>query len=94
MTLHLYRVNYWLVSTNDTTLLERGRWMSITFFFQVLMTLVGMALFYYAPKLCRNVIFHYSTGVGAGIIFSLLILTYFVQKRVRANKELLEISFL
>ena len=36
-------------------------------------------------RLCRNVIFHYATGVGAGVAFSLLVLTYFAQKRFRAS---------
>lgn len=47
-----------------------------------MMSLAGALLFYYAPSLCRNVIFHYTTGVGAGILFSLLIVTYFAQKKV------------
>lgn len=46
------------------------------------MTIIGLALYFYAPKLCRNVIFHYGTGVLAGITFSLLLVTYFVQRKV------------
>ncbi len=48
----------------------------------VSMTAAGLALFFLAPRLCRNVVFHYATGVGAGVAFSLLVITYFVQKRV------------
>jgi len=52
-------------------------------FFQVGMTVGGLLLFVYAPSLCGNVFFHYTTGVGVGICLSLLVLTYFLQKRVR-----------
>lgn len=50
-------------------------------YWQVIMTLMGLALFYYAPRLCRNVFFHYTTGVGAGVFLSLVVITYFVQRR-------------
>ena len=49
----------------------------------VIMTFVGMALFYYAKDLCRNVFFHYTSGVGVGIFLSLVVIIYFIQKRVR-----------
>merc|ERR1711963_219161 len=48
----------------------------------VIMTFVGLALFYYAKDLCRNVFFHYTTGVGVGIFLSLVVVVYFVQRRV------------
>jgi len=51
----------------------------------VLATAAGLTLFFMAPKLCRNVFFHYATGVGAGILLSLVVVTYFVQRRVRAG---------
>ncbi len=46
-------------------------------------TLVGLLLFNLSPKLCRNVVFHYASGVTLGMVFSVLIVTYFVQKRLR-----------
>lgn len=51
-------------------------------YFYVLMFVCGIALFYTAKDLCRNVFFHYTTGVGMGIFLSLIVLTYFIQKRV------------
>ena len=50
-------------------------------YIHVLMTLGGVLLFYYAKDLCRNVVFHYATGVGAGIFLSLVVLIYFIQRR-------------
>jgi len=47
----------------------------------VIMTFVGLALFYYAKDLCRNVFFHYTSGVGVGIFLSLVVIIYFIQKR-------------
>ncbi len=51
----------------------------------VLTTCLGVALYVYAPGLCRNVFFHYTTGVAAGILLSLLALTYIVQRRLRSG---------
>ena len=51
----------------------------------VLVTAVGIAAFIYAPRLCRNVFFHYMTGIGAGIALSLLVATYFLQRRLRTG---------
>ena len=51
----------------------------------VVMTFIGIALFYYAKELCRNVFFHYTTGVGMGIFLSLIVIIYFIQKRVRKS---------
>merc|ERR1719242_2016031 len=50
-------------------------------FSQVLMTGIGIALFYIAPLLCRNPVFHYTTGMSFGVIFSLLLVAYFIQRR-------------
>jgi len=50
-------------------------------YWQVLMTLAGVALFCYAPALCRNVFFHYSTGVTAGVFLSLLLVSYLIQRK-------------
>jgi hypothetical protein len=47
----------------------------------VIMTFIGLALFYYAKDLCRNVFFHYTSGVGVGIFLSLVVIIYFIQKR-------------
>ena len=51
----------------------------------VTLTFMGIGLFLYAPTLCRNVLFHYMTGIGAGILFSLLAITYIVQRRMRTS---------
>ena len=51
-------------------------------YISVIMTFIGLALFYYAKDLCRNVFFHYTTGVGMGIFLSLVVIIYFIQKRV------------
>ena len=40
----------------------------------LLMTVGGLVLFYNAKKLCRNVFFHYTTGVGVGIFLSLIVI--------------------
>ena len=48
----------------------------------VIMTIIGITIFYYANTMCRNVFFHYTTGVGIGIFLSLIVMVYFVQKRV------------
>jgi len=50
-------------------------------YISVIMTFIGLALFYYAKDLCRNVFFHYTTGVGMGIFLSLVVIIYFIQKR-------------
>ncbi len=57
--------------------------------FQVGMTVFGLLLFFYAPTLCGNVVFHYTTGVAVGICLSLVVLTYFLQKRVILNNNLI-----
>lgn len=54
-------------------------------YWQVVMTMAGIALFIYAPKLCRNVFFHYTTGIGAGILLSLLVITFFIQRKIRTS---------
>ena len=38
-------------------------------------------LFYYAPGLSRNVFFHYTTGVAAGVILSLMLVSYLIQRK-------------
>ena len=49
----------------------------------VCMTIIGILLFYYAKDLCRNVFFHYTTGIGAGVFLSLIMIVYFLQRKVR-----------
>ena len=51
-------------------------------YISVIMTFIGLAVFYYAKDLCRNAFFHYTTGVGMGIFLSLVVIIYFIQKRV------------
>jgi len=55
-------------------------------YWQVVMTLVGLALFVYAPSLCRNAFFHYTTGVAAGVFLSLVVVSYLVQRRFNLGK--------
>ena len=45
------------------------------------MTIGGVILFYYAPGLSRNVFFHYTTGVAGGVILSLVLVSYLIQRR-------------
>jgi hypothetical protein len=54
-------------------------------YWQVMMTAAGILAYLYAPRLCRNVFFHYTTGIAAGVLMSLLVMTYFLQKRFRAG---------
>eukprot|EP00095_Tigriopus_kingsejongensis_P000371 maker-scaffold319_size207808-snap-gene-0.27 protein:Tk00371 transcript:maker-scaffold319_size207808-snap-gene-0.27-mRNA-1 annotation:"hypothetical protein DAPPUDRAFT_308237" len=54
-------------------------------YWQVVMSLAGIALFIYAPKLCRNVFFHYTTGIAAGVLLSLLVITFFIQRKIRTS---------
>ena len=58
------------------------------------MTLAGIGLFYSAPRLCRNVFFHYTTGVGVGMAFSLLLLCYLAQRKVGIYCTLQQLSVL
>ena len=55
-------------------------------YWQVVMTLAGLALFVYAPSLCRNVFFHYTTGVAAGVFLSLIVISFMVQRRFNLGK--------
>ena len=47
------------------------------------MTIAGLMLFFYAPSLCRNVFFHYTTGVAAGVFLSLVLFSYLIQRKVK-----------
>ena len=70
MTSHQYRVTLVLKSVN---------------YMMLFATVFGITFFWMAPKLCRNTFFHYTTGISAGVVLSLLILTYLVQKKMKVN---------
>jgi len=55
-------------------------------YWQVVMTLAGVALFVYAPSLCRNVFFHYTTGVAAGVFLSLVVVSFLIQRKFNLGK--------
>jgi len=55
-------------------------------YWQVVMTLMGVALFVYAPSLCRNVFFHYTTGVAAGVFLSLVVVSFLIQRKFNLGK--------
>lgn len=48
-------------------------------------TLAGLVMFFMAPKLCRNTFFHYTTGISVGLLMSIVILTYLVQRRFKQS---------
>jgi hypothetical protein len=54
-------------------------------YIMVVLTVGAILVYFWAPKLCRNHLIHYTTGIGFGILLSLIILTYLVQQRVRAK---------
>jgi len=54
-------------------------------YIMVVLTVGAIMVFFWAPKLCRNHLIHYTTGIGFGILLSLLILTYLVQQRLKAK---------
>jgi len=49
----------------------------------VAVTLAGLSMFMLAPKLCRNTFFQYTTGISVGLITSVIILTYLLQRRMK-----------
>jgi len=55
-------------------------------YWQVLMTIAGLMLFLYAPSLCRNVFFHYTTGVAAGVFLSLVLFSYLIQRKFNLGR--------
>ena len=48
-----------------------------------------MLLFVYAPSLCRNVFFHYTTGVAGGVLLSLVLITFLIQRKFNLGKWIL-----
>ncbi|XP_014296955.1 nuclear envelope integral membrane protein [Microplitis demolitor] len=55
---------------------------------KVLMTIGGIVLFWSAKKLSRNTLFYYLTGVTLGVMFSVLILVWFVGKLLGRGKTM------
>lgn len=53
---------------------------------QVLMTLAGLALFRYAPAICRNEVFHYSTGIMAGVFLFLVLVPYLIERKFKLGQ--------
>ena len=51
----------------------------------VFFTAAGLVLFFMAPKLCRNTFFHYTTGISLGLLMSIVILTYLLQRRFKQS---------
>ena len=51
----------------------------------VIITMAGLTMFMMAPKLCRNTFFHYTTGISLGLLMSVVILTYLVQRRFKQS---------
>ena len=48
-------------------------------------TMAGLAMFFMAPRLCRNTFFHYTTGISVGLLMSIVILTYLVQRKFKQS---------
>ena len=101
ISLQIYRVNYWQVNFLSQSHQSRFSLLigncespnvsfedlnTISYFIQVLMTIAGLMLFLYAPSLCRNVFFHYTTGVAAGVFLSLVLFSYLIQRKVKPSK--------
>jgi len=51
----------------------------------VCFTLAGLLMFFMAPRLCRNTFFHYTTGISVGLLMSVVILTYLLQRKVKQS---------
>lgn len=60
------------------------QWMHVNFV-QVIATMVGLCVFCMAPTLCRNTFFHYTTGIGMGLLLSILVLTFLLQRRFQQS---------
>jgi len=54
-------------------------------YYMVITTFLGLGLFYWAPILCRSTAIHYTTVISLGASFSLLLLAFLAQSRVRNN---------
>jgi len=62
----------------------RLEWRHVNYY-QVVATVIGLAMFHWAPALCRSTTVHYTTGIGLGISLSLLILVMILQSRLRSS---------
>jgi hypothetical protein len=60
------------------------QWKHINYM-MVMVTLSGLVLFWMAPTLCRNTFFHYTTGISLGLLMSVVLLTYLVQRRFKQS---------
>jgi len=60
------------------------QWKHINYM-MVMVTLSGVFLFWMAPTLCRNTFFHYTTGISLGLLMSVVLLTYLVQRRFKQS---------
>ena len=58
-------------------------------YWQVLLTFLGMFLFWKSKSLCRNVFFHYTTGVGIGVFLSLMAVSFLIQRKFNLGKWIL-----
>lgn len=54
-------------------------------YMMLIFSFIGIFAFFTAPNLCRNPFFHFATGISAGVILSVLILTYLVQRKMRVS---------
>merc|ERR1719471_1633015 len=54
-------------------------------YLMMMLTISGMVLFFMAPTLCRNTFFHYGTGIGVGLLLSVLLLTFLVQRKLKQS---------
>jgi len=48
-------------------------------------TILGLALFWMSSTLCRNTFFHYTTGISLGLLMSIVLLTYLMQRRFKQS---------
>lgn len=54
-------------------------------YLQVLTTFIGIAIFCMSPTLCRNTFFHYTTGISMGLLLSVLLMTFLLQRKFKQS---------
>jgi len=54
-------------------------------YMMMLVTMIGLALYWMSPTLCRNTFFHYTTGISLGLLMSIVLLTYLMQRRFKQS---------
>jgi len=54
-------------------------------YLHVLATVCGVCMFCMAPSLCRNTFFHYTTGISLGLLLSILLVTFLLQRRFQQS---------